>query len=560
MAARPLRRSRRGGRSARVRSEHRPRRTHDRASLRRADAGRDAWRPRPRRGDRAAAGGRACSRAGLERLPGGDALPPLLRRLAFARRQMPEAPLRRSDGGRRSRGARARRLRGPRQRRASSDDPARARAGGAAAATRSRRCDAAAPERITLGSGRSVPVHYDAGDAAVDRITPAGLLRHARRARASAPARVPLTRPPAGAERARRAGDARSRKLLDAALPAAAPRARAAATRSTPGPRTAQPPSHRHLSRRATKTISAARPILTARRCCRSRCRSCPDRPAHEARRAQLAARLGNRPALIAAGVPRPRNYAANLYPYRASSHFLYLFGLPLRGAVAIYDGAAFTLYLPDAAPDQALWEGRAAGPDEISEATGCPVRPLARLPASVRGRAVATLPAPDVETCLEQSRLLGPRHPPRRHRRARCAARRRDHRAAPSPRRRRARRAAPGCRGHRGGARRRHARDAPGLSAAQVRAAMEAALMARGMACAYPSIVTPHGEILHSERYDLQLADGDLLLADVGAETAGRLGRRRHAHLARVRHVTRPRSARSTRSCWRRRSRRSPR
>src|SRR3954464_2196496 len=119
-----------------------------------------------------------------------------------------------------------------------------------------------------------------------------------------------------------------------------------------------------------------------------------------EQRRARLAKLLGNRPALIAAGLPRPRNYAANLYPYRASSHFLYLFGLPLRGAVTIYDGAAFTLYLPDAAPDQALWEGAPPSADEISEATGCPVRPLARLPASVRGRAVATLPAPDVETC----------------------------------------------------------------------------------------------------------------------------------------------------------------
>jgi len=59
-----------------------------------------------------------------------------------------------------------------------------------------------------------------------------------------------------------------------------------------------------------------------------------------------------------------------------------------------------------------------------------------------------------------------------------------------------------------------------PGVMAAEVRAAMEAALMARGMGCAYPSIVTPHGEILHSERYDERLADGDLLLADVGAET----------------------------------------
>src|SRR3954469_5283579 len=247
-----------------------------------------------------------------------------------------------------------------------------------------------------------------------------------------------------------------------------------------------------------------------------------PNRPAHEARRAQLAARLGNRPALIAAGLPRPRNYAANLYPYRASSHFLYLFGLPLRGAVTIYDGAAFTLYLPDSAPDQALWEGAPPSADEISEATGCPVRPLARLPASVRGRAVATLPAPDVETCQEQSRLLG-----RDIRRGvidvldvpladaiidlrlhQDDAARAELRLAASAT------AAPHAAGMRA--------TRPGLTAAEVRAAMESALIARGMGCAYPSIVTPHGEILHSERYDLQLADGDLLLADVGAETPG--------------------------------------
>ena len=247
-----------------------------------------------------------------------------------------------------------------------------------------------------------------------------------------------------------------------------------------------------------------------------------PRRAAHEARRARLAARLGNRPALIAAGVPRPRNYAANLYPYRASSHFLYLFGVPLRGAVAIYDGSAFTLYLPPPHPDQALWEGPPPTFDEVSEAVGCPVRPLDRLPASVRGRAVATLPAPDVETCLEQSRLLqrdirrgvvdvldAPladaiielrlHHDEAAQDELRLAA---DATAAAH---------AAGMRATR-----------PGLTAADVRAAMEATLTARGMTCAYPSIVTPHGEILHSERHDALLADGDLLLADVGAETPG--------------------------------------
>jgi Xaa-Pro aminopeptidase len=245
-------------------------------------------------------------------------------------------------------------------------------------------------------------------------------------------------------------------------------------------------------------------------------------REAHETRRARLAAQLGKRPALVAAGLPRPRNYAANLYPYRASSHFLYLFGLPLRGAVAVYDGADFTLYLPEPQPEQALWEGAPPSFEAIAAATGCPVRPLARLPASVRGRAVATLPAPDLETCLEQSRLLG-----RDIRRgvidvldapladAMIDLRLRHDDAAVAELRVAADATAEA---HRAGM----SATRPGLTAAVVRAAMESELVARGMTCAYPSIVTPHGEILHSERYDHELHQGDLLLADVGAETPG--------------------------------------
>src|ERR671939_662294 len=117
---------------------------------------------------------------------------------------------------------------------------------------------------------------------------------------------------------------------------------------------------------------------------------------AFERRRGLLAARLGSRPALIAAGAARPRNYAANTYPYRASSHFLYLVGLPLRGGALLYDGGGFTLYLPEPGADDALWEGAQPSFDENAEVTGCPVRALGRLPANVRGRAVATVPAPD--------------------------------------------------------------------------------------------------------------------------------------------------------------------
>jgi Xaa-Pro aminopeptidase len=241
-----------------------------------------------------------------------------------------------------------------------------------------------------------------------------------------------------------------------------------------------------------------------------------------EARRTKLARLLGTRPALIAAGVPRPRNYAANLYPYRASSHFLYLFGLPLPGAMGVYDGAAFTLYVPDPHPDQALWEGAPPTQDQIAAATGCPVRPFARLAASLRGRAVATLPAPDAETCLEQSRMLG------REIRAgqvdvldvplaeAMIALRLQHDDAAIAELRLAADATAAA--HRAGM----AATRVGQHAWVVRAAMEAQLAARGMTTAYPSIVTPHGEILHSGRSDQQLAAGDLLLADVGAETQG--------------------------------------
>jgi Xaa-Pro aminopeptidase len=64
-----------------------------------------------------------------------------------------------------------------------------------------------------------------------------------------------------------------------------------------------------------------------------------------------------------------------------------------------------------------------------------------------------------------------------------------------------------------------------PGSTAHAVRAAMEHALHLRGMEPSYLPIVTPHGEILHSNDYELPLATGDLLLADVGAEAEGWAG-----------------------------------
>jgi Xaa-Pro aminopeptidase len=54
----------------------------------------------------------------------------------------------------------------------------------------------------------------------------------------------------------------------------------------------------------------------------------------------------------------------------------------------------------------------------------------------------------------------------------------------------------------------------------ASVRGAMEAVIISHNMTDAYGSIVTVHGEVLHNEQYHHPLQPGDLLLADVGAET----------------------------------------
>ena len=141
-----------------------------------------------------------------------------------------------------------------------------------------------------------------------------------------------------------------------------------------------------------------------------------PDANPHARRRSALAARLGTRPALIASGSARPRNYTANTYPFRASSHFLYLFGLAAeRDGFAFYDGATWALYLPPRDPDDALWEGPRPSFAEIADSTGCAVHGLSELDRALGGRDVATLPAPDLETCEVQSRWLGrdvrPRH-----------------------------------------------------------------------------------------------------------------------------------------------------
>src|SRR5690606_28612611 len=130
-------------------------------------------------------------------------------------------------------------------------------------------------------------------------------------------------------------------------------------------------------------------------------------RAACGARRERLLAQLEG-PAAVPAGLPVARNYPQNPYPYRASSHFLYLVGLPLSGACLWLDGADTCLLIPPVEPDADLWHGPPPGLEALREATGLSIAPLTNLSALRRGRKVACPPGVHAETAQVWAEALG--------------------------------------------------------------------------------------------------------------------------------------------------------
>ncbi|MEM9452750.1 MAG: aminopeptidase P family protein [Myxococcota bacterium] len=250
-------------------------------------------------------------------------------------------------------------------------------------------------------------------------------------------------------------------------------------------------------------------------------------------RRTVLAEHLGDATALVFAGGLRARNYPANVFPYRADSHFLYLVGAALPDAALLVQGKRAELFVPPQDKDDPLWHGPLPGPDDIARATGVDaVRPLDDLPRALKaaggGERVSTLPSADPLTRYRQRTLLGRRWPgqvfppPGELRDTDLVladamiALRLTHDAAALAM---IRRAVDGtAAAHRAGM----ATTRPGVLEHEVRAAMEREILSRGMAPAYNSIVTVHGEILHNTTYDHTLGEHDLVLADVGAELEG--------------------------------------
>ncbi|MEA5507883.1 aminopeptidase P family protein [Halotia wernerae UHCC 0503] len=236
-------------------------------------------------------------------------------------------------------------------------------------------------------------------------------------------------------------------------------------------------------------------------------------------RRQQLA-NLIDFPAILWSGNTNPRNFPANHFPFRASSHFLYFAGLPLPNAAIRLEAGKLELFMNDPQPSSALWHGEMPTRDEIAEKMGADTaRPMAELESWLEG--AATVANQDAATWTQQSQLLNrwilPQNPPQGIDLELVKAivtLRLTHDVGALAELRKA--AAVTVAAHKAGM----AATPSATIEAEVRAAMEKVIIAHNMTTSYNSIVTVHGEVLHNEQYHHSVQPGDLLLADVGAET----------------------------------------
>lgn len=236
-------------------------------------------------------------------------------------------------------------------------------------------------------------------------------------------------------------------------------------------------------------------------------------------RRQQLAA-LVNFPVILWSGRSSARNFLANVYPFRANSHFLYFAGLPLENAAIRLADGKLQLFLDEAGPSAALWHGEAPTRSTIAAQIGADAAyPLADL--KHWAEAAATIAVQDSATQAQQSDLLNrpialanyPQGIDLKLAEA-IVALRLAHDAAALAEIRQA--IAVSVTAHQAGM----AATGTAKTESQVRAAIESVMIANNMTCAYGSIVTVHGEVLHNDRYHHAIAPGDLLLVDAGAET----------------------------------------
>lgn len=222
---------------------------------------------------------------------------------------------------------------------------------------------------------------------------------------------------------------------------------------------------------------------------------------------------LGGRTALIFSGHAAERNFPANAYPFRASSHFLYLAGQPIEGAVLELGGESRTIYLPEATASDRLWHGEPLNRELLEQETGARICSLADIKV---GKDSLSLPVAAGRSQAHQQALLGRLAEPNgadfpltqamiEARLVQDAAAVGELEAAASVT----------SKAHVRGMQRTR-RGEPEWT---VRSAMLSAALEEGCTVAYQPIVTTSGNVLHQHDCSGVMKEGDLLLVDFGAE-----------------------------------------
>lgn len=238
-------------------------------------------------------------------------------------------------------------------------------------------------------------------------------------------------------------------------------------------------------------------------------------------RRAQLREMLPNCASVFCAGALRPRNYAGNPYPFRASSHFLYFFGDFPPGSCGVVAESGSFVYVPARNESDALWDGPSPDWAQVAKFYQLDeIKPLDKLAQDLKcanSVEILALPAPDPASGAVLGEFLG-RKPDLLAKdkvlaQAVVSLRLRHDDASLSELKTAA---AITVAAHRA------AKEVirPGMREFEVLAEMEREVRRQNAGVAFSPIVSIHGETLHNSFVGNTLADGDLLLCDFGAET----------------------------------------
>jgi Xaa-Pro aminopeptidase len=222
-----------------------------------------------------------------------------------------------------------------------------------------------------------------------------------------------------------------------------------------------------------------------------------------------------------------PMNFAANTYPFRQDSTFLYFFGLGLPGLAAVLDLDEGTecIFGDDSAFEEIVWTGPQPLLRDRCERVGVArTAPADRLEQTLKeavrqGRAVHFLPQDRPENALKIWRWLGVSPDAIRERASEPLIRAViEQRSTKSPEEIEQIEAALAVSYEMHTAAMRLTR--PGVVEREVVGAMEAIATAHGVRTAFPIIFSRHGETLHNPCHDNVLQAGDIVVNDLGAES----------------------------------------